>query len=65
MENLSFYYAVQLDCEEQISNILWANAQMIMNYDQFGDVVTFDTTYKLNNEHRPLDHLLDLIIIEK
>ncbi|XP_028077784.1 protein FAR1-RELATED SEQUENCE 5-like [Camellia sinensis] len=24
-----------------------------MDYAQFGDVVTFDTTYKLNNEHRP------------
>ncbi|XP_028093881.1 protein FAR1-RELATED SEQUENCE 5-like [Camellia sinensis] len=24
-----------------------------MNYAQFGDVVTFDTTYKLNKEHRP------------
>ncbi|XP_028087602.1 protein FAR1-RELATED SEQUENCE 3-like [Camellia sinensis] len=53
MENPSFYYAVQLDCEEQITNIFWANAQMIMDYAQFGDVVTFDTTYKLNNEHRP------------
>ncbi|XP_028070707.1 protein FAR1-RELATED SEQUENCE 5-like [Camellia sinensis] len=24
-----------------------------MDYAQFGDVVIFDTTYKLNNEHRP------------
>ncbi|XP_028101772.1 protein FAR-RED IMPAIRED RESPONSE 1-like [Camellia sinensis] len=53
VKNPSFYYAVQLDCEEQISNIFWINAQMIMDYAQFGDVVTFDTTYKLNNEHRP------------
>ncbi|XP_028052088.1 protein FAR1-RELATED SEQUENCE 5-like [Camellia sinensis] len=53
LENPSFYYVVQLDCEEQISNIFWADAQMIMDYAQFGDVVTFDTTYKLNNEHRP------------
>ncbi|XP_028062326.1 protein FAR1-RELATED SEQUENCE 5-like [Camellia sinensis] len=55
LENPSFYYAVQLDCEEQISNIFWADAQMIMDYAQFGDVVTFDTTYKLNNEHRPFE----------
>ncbi|XP_028100523.1 protein FAR1-RELATED SEQUENCE 5-like [Camellia sinensis] len=26
---------------------------MVMDYVQFGDVVTFDTTYKLNKEHRP------------
>ncbi|KAL7200261.1 hypothetical protein ACSBR1_032227 [Camellia fascicularis] len=25
---------------------------MIMDYGQFGDVVTFDTTYKLNSAHR-------------
>ncbi|XP_028126050.1 protein FAR1-RELATED SEQUENCE 5-like [Camellia sinensis] len=53
VENPSFFYAVQLDCDEQISNVFWADAQMIMDYAQFGDVVTFDTTYKLNNEHRP------------
>ncbi|GMP63518.1 hypothetical protein CsSME_00025168 [Camellia sinensis var. sinensis] len=53
VENPSFYYAVQLDCEEQISNIFWADTQMIMDYAQFGDVVTFDATYKLNNKYRP------------
>ena len=26
---------------------------MIIDYGQFGDVVSFDTTYKLNREHRP------------
>ncbi|XP_028113434.1 protein FAR1-RELATED SEQUENCE 5-like [Camellia sinensis] len=52
LENPSFYYAVHLDYEELISNIFWADTQMIMDYAQFGDVVTFDITYKLNNEHR-------------
>ncbi|XP_028060627.1 protein FAR1-RELATED SEQUENCE 5-like [Camellia sinensis] len=42
-----------LDNEEQITNMFWADAQMVMDYAQFGDVVTFDTTYKLNKEHRP------------
>ncbi|XP_028118237.1 protein FAR1-RELATED SEQUENCE 5-like [Camellia sinensis] len=42
-----------LDNEEQIANMFWTDAQMIMDYAQFGDVVTFDTTYKLNKEHRP------------
>ncbi|XP_028110428.1 protein FAR1-RELATED SEQUENCE 5-like [Camellia sinensis] len=43
----------KLDNEEQITNMFWADAQMIIDYVQFGDVVTFDTTYKLNKEHRP------------
>ncbi|XP_028097462.1 protein FAR1-RELATED SEQUENCE 2-like [Camellia sinensis] len=42
-----------MDNEEQITNMFWANAQMVMDYAQFGDVVIFDTTYKLNKEHRP------------
>ena len=53
-ENISFYYALQLDAKEQISNIFWADAQMIIDYKLFGDVVSFDTTYKTNKEYRPL-----------
>ncbi|XP_028056450.1 protein FAR1-RELATED SEQUENCE 5-like [Camellia sinensis] len=53
LENPSFFYLVQLDNEEHFTNIFWADAQMIMDYGQFGDVVTFDTTYKLNSAHKP------------
>ena len=54
LENPSFYYAVQLDVEEQITNIFWADARMIIDYAHFGDVVTLDTTYSTNNAYRPL-----------
>ena len=30
-ENPSFQYALQMDCEEQISNIFWADAKMVMD----------------------------------
>lgn len=52
-ENTSFHYALQLDCEEQITNIFWADAKMIIDYAQFGDVVTFDTTFGTNKEYMP------------
>lgn len=52
-KNPSFVYDLQMDSEEQITNIFWADAKMIIDYDQFGDVVTFDTTFKTNNEYRP------------
>ncbi|GMP41800.1 hypothetical protein CsSME_00011773 [Camellia sinensis var. sinensis] len=39
VENPSFYYAVQLDCEGQITNIFWADAQMIMDYAQFETII--------------------------
>ena len=53
--NPSFQYAVQLDNVEQITNIFWADARMIIDYANFGDVVTFDTT---NKELRPLGVLI-------
>ncbi|KAF7143109.1 hypothetical protein RHSIM_Rhsim05G0213300 [Rhododendron simsii] len=53
LQNPSFFHAVQLDCEEQITNIFWADPKMIIDYAHFGDVVTFDTTFKLNRENRP------------
>ena len=53
-ENPSFFYDFQMDVEEQITNIFWADAQMINDYGYFGDVITFDTTYKTNKGYRPL-----------
>jgi len=40
-----------LDNIEQITNIFWADA---IDYDNFGDVLTFDITYGTNKELRPL-----------
>ena len=53
IENPSFQYALQLDCEEDIANIFWADAKMLLDYAHFGDVVTFDTTFGTNKEYRP------------
>ena len=44
IDNPSFHYTVQLDNEEQITNIFWADARMVIDYAHFGDVDTFDTT---------------------
>ncbi|XP_075663145.1 protein FAR-RED IMPAIRED RESPONSE 1-like [Castanea sativa] len=59
-ENPSYYIATQLDCEEFITNIFWANARMIIDYSHFGDVITFDTTYSTNRDARPLGVFLGL-----
>jgi zinc finger SWIM domain-containing protein 3 len=53
IENPSFQHVVQLDCDEQIANVFWADAKMIIDYAHFGDVVTFDTTFGTNKEYRP------------
>ncbi|XWS30442.1 hypothetical protein CRYUN_Cryun24cG0118200 [Craigia yunnanensis] len=52
MKNPSFFYAMQLDAENQIANIFWADAKMVMDYSDFGDVLCFDTTYRLNKDCR-------------
>ncbi|KAM3275488.1 hypothetical protein ACQJBY_044076 [Aegilops geniculata] len=52
-ENPAFKYVLQLDCDEKITNIFWADAKMIIDYAHFGDVMTFDTTFGTNKEHRP------------
>ncbi|KAL9677190.1 hypothetical protein QQ045_005418 [Rhodiola kirilowii] len=38
LENPSFFYEMQLDSEEEITNVFWADAKMIMDYGIFGDV---------------------------
>ena len=60
IENPSFQYSLQLDCEEYIANIFWADAKMVLDYAHFGDVVTFDTTFGTNKEYRPFGVFLGL-----
>ncbi|KAL4626268.1 hypothetical protein ACB092_05G084100 [Castanea dentata] len=59
-KNPSYYFATQLDYEELITNIFWADARMIIDYSHFGDVIMFDTTYSTNRDARPLGVFLGL-----
>ncbi|PKU65844.1 protein FAR1-RELATED SEQUENCE 7 isoform X2 [Dendrobium catenatum] len=52
-ENPSFFYAIQVDEDDQLTNIFWADTNSIMDYDYFGDVVCFNTTYKDADSGRP------------
>ncbi|RHN75693.1 putative transcription factor FAR family [Medicago truncatula] len=54
LENPSFFHAYQMDVEEHITNVFWCDAQMILDYGYFGDVVSLDTTYCTNYANRPL-----------
>ncbi|XP_057464719.1 protein FAR1-RELATED SEQUENCE 5-like isoform X1 [Actinidia eriantha] len=53
LKDPSFFYAVQLDAEGQTTNFFWADVKMLEDYGDFGDVVCFDTTYRLNKDYRP------------
>lgn len=50
----SFFRAFQFDCEDKITNFFWTDSKMLINYQAFGDVVTFYTAFGTNGESRPL-----------
>ncbi|XP_020235258.1 protein FAR1-RELATED SEQUENCE 5 [Cajanus cajan] len=54
VESPPFYHAYQLDVEDQITNVFWADAGMLIDYGYFGDVLSLDSTYCTNSSHRPL-----------
>ncbi|XP_074318534.1 protein FAR1-RELATED SEQUENCE 5-like [Silene latifolia] len=46
-----FYYAYQVDEDNCLAKLFWADAQARMNYSLFGDTITFDPTYGTNKYH--------------
>ncbi|KAL0462186.1 UNVERIFIED_CONTAM: protein FAR1-RELATED SEQUENCE 5 [Sesamum latifolium] len=46
----NFFGAIQVDADDLIANIIWVDTQMMIDYSHFGDVVSFDTTYRKNKE---------------
>ncbi|XP_031275813.1 protein FAR1-RELATED SEQUENCE 5-like [Pistacia vera] len=52
-ENPSFFYAIQIDADDKVCNIFWADDNMVVDYDHFGDVVCLDTTHRTNKDSLP------------
>ncbi|KAL3620277.1 hypothetical protein CASFOL_035189 [Castilleja foliolosa] len=52
-ENPGFYYAIQLDEENRMTNAFWADARSRASYAHFGDAVVFDTSYRVNQYNVP------------
>ncbi|KAA8541383.1 hypothetical protein F0562_025347 [Nyssa sinensis] len=51
--NANFFYAMDLDEKTRLKNLFWADARSRAAYEEFGDVVTFDTTYLTNKYDMP------------
>lgn len=47
-EDSMFFYAVQVDQENHITNFFWRDGKSRADYDCFSDVVAFDTTCRTN-----------------
>lgn len=52
-ENPGFFYAIQLDEDNRMSNVFWADARSRTAYSHFGDAVTLDTTHRANQYNVP------------
>ncbi|XP_026399957.1 protein FAR1-RELATED SEQUENCE 5-like [Papaver somniferum] len=48
-----FFYALQVDDDGRAVKFFWVDARSRMAYEDFGDVVTFDTTYRTNKYQMP------------
>jgi MULE transposase-like protein len=48
VENKKFQYAFTMDEEGRPKNLFWCPAECFDWYQMYGDVVVFDTTYKVN-----------------
>jgi hypothetical protein len=46
--NQSFYYAYEVSEEGRLKHVFWADGICRKKYSLFGDVVSFDTTYRTN-----------------
>lgn len=53
-ENPSFFYAIQVDENDSMTNFFWADAKSVMDFTYFGDTVCLDTAYRLYDYGRPL-----------
>lgn len=52
-ENPNFVYSFQMDSDCRITSLMWSNGNSRRMYSYFGDVVTFDATYKTNIYNMP------------
>lgn len=49
----AFYYAIQVDDEDRLSSVFWVDTRSRIAYNCFSDVISFDTTYQVNQYKMP------------
>ncbi|GLT54152.1 hypothetical protein SLA2020_273750 [Shorea laevis] len=52
-KNEGFHYVIDMDDNNRMRNVFWADARSRAAYEYFGDVITFDTTYLTNRYDMP------------
>jgi len=54
----AFEYEFSIDENNKLEHIIWAFGDSIRAYEAFGDVIVFDTTYRINRYDMPLGILV-------
>ena len=57
-KDLNLYVEYQVDKDNRLSNLFWANEKARRDYVTFREVLGFDLTYKTNKYNKPLTILL-------
>ena len=52
-EDPSFFYKFELDDDNKVKNIFWRDGSSLKYYTEYGDYVSFDTTYMTNRYRLP------------
>ena len=58
--NSNFQYAFTTDEEKMLEHIFWSHFHSFDWYKKYGDVVVFDTTYKVNDYDMPFGIFVDV-----
>ncbi|XP_022685196.1 protein FAR1-RELATED SEQUENCE 5-like [Setaria italica] len=48
-----FFFTFSVDAQGRLKNLFWSDAQSQIDYGVFGDVVVFDSTYRVNRYNLP------------
>ena len=63
-ENSNFFYMVDLDEDARLKNLFWVDARSRAANKEFGDVITFDSTYLTNKYDMPFAAFVGSIIMD-
>ncbi|KAH0639651.1 hypothetical protein KY285_036237 [Solanum tuberosum] len=53
MKDDEFFYVIEMDNVARLHNVVWVHTHCKYAYQEFSDVVCFDTTYLVNQWHMP------------
>ncbi|XP_057720274.1 protein FAR1-RELATED SEQUENCE 5-like [Arachis stenosperma] len=58
--NPNFFYAIDVDDANKFRSALWVDVMCRTSYEYYGDVVSFDTTYRRNRHGLPFASFVDV-----